>query len=135
MGIIFVIFIATDMHKRHVLTLFYFFATIGAIPLVLQKASFMKDFQESLIPLGILFISFGIVGGFFTLWLTTFELFPISYMTTSLGFCNMTSRFFTILAPKFAEFHEPVPQNILFAICLIAIMMTFLIDEKTKSFY
>ena len=86
-------------------------------------------------PTCIVFVSFGNVGSFMILWLANLDLFPVVYSTTALGFCNLTARFVTILAPMIAELPEPVPENTLFALSFGAVFLSFFVKEKTKSFY
>jgi len=42
--------------------------------------------------------------------LITAEYFPVAYSSSVFGFCNVASRFTTILAPFFAELPQPYPM-------------------------
>lgn len=85
----------------------------------------------SLMPFFVLLTRFGIGSAFGLIYLANF-IFPISYASQTLGFCNTTARTFTIMSPLIAEQEFPLPMLVFCALCIYGIVIIRFIKTTSK---
>jgi hypothetical protein len=79
----------------------------------------------------------GIGASFSLLYVGNFLLFPVSMLATSLGICNLFSRFFTVPSSYVAEFKpEFMPMTFYVAFNLFCLVLTLSLripEEKSEN--
>lgn len=83
----------------------------------------------SLMPIFVLLTRFGIGSAFGLIYLANF-IFPVTYASQTLGFCNTTARTFTIMSPLIAEQKFPAPMIVFCALCVYAVSIIRLLEIK-----
>ena len=124
-----------NMNMKQILSIFFIITVMGSLPLIYTSSVSSAFYLDYVVPASILVLSFGYCGAFMSLFLGHFDLFPVVFSTTTLGICNVFARFATVGAPLIAEIPEPLPQNLLLVLSIIAMATSFFVQEKTKSFY
>ena len=90
-------FVYTKLGVKKSLTLAFFIGIIGA-----SVISFFEQEIISYIWVFVLLTRFGIGSAFAMIYLANF-IFPISYASQTIGWCNSIARFFTIMSPLISE--------------------------------
>ena len=83
----------------------------------------------SLMPIFVLLTRFGIGSAFGLIYLANF-IFPVTYASQTLGFCNTTARTFTIMSPIIAEQEFPAPMIVFCALCIYGISIIRVLEIK-----
>lgn len=98
----------------------YILAIIGmsALTFDLQKTGI-----KMLLPLCILGSKFGVACAFNVAFVSNVQLFPVSFVATSMGYCNIFSNVGTIFAPYVAELKpESISKHIFITLCVFALL-------------
>lgn len=79
--------------------------------------------HQILLPLCILGSKFGVACGFNVAFVSNVQLFPVSFVATSMGYCNIFSNVGTIFAPYVAELKpESISKHIFITLCVFALL-------------
>ena len=118
------------LDERHQISFFNAMLVMGGVPLLYYGVG-NSDEDKMMVAGCVIFIAYGAYGTMCSLYLAHPKLFPVIYRTTTIGFCNIASRFVSILAPIIAEQPVPFPQRTLLCLSLIALLVSFTVEKKT----
>jgi hypothetical protein len=90
--------------------------------------------NQLLLTLFILGSKYGICQLYNMLYVGTTYLFPIEFVATSFGICNIWARFFSIFSPYVAELKpEELSQWVFIAIFSCSMVVSFLLQDPKRA--
>ena len=101
---------------------------IGSILYIVLGSKF-----SSLVPIMLLFASFGVSSSLNICWNSNALLFPLVFTATTNGICNFVARGATILSPQFAEFSQPTPLIIICCMSILGGFLTIFLNVQKQS--
>ena len=109
-------------------------AALGSAPVIYSEMA-SQTYREYIVPICLFIMNSGLSSCFLILYIGHIDLFPIVFLTTSMGSVNIIARFFSIFAPMVAEISEPVPEILFTLLCIIAVAVSYFVRKKTEKFY
>jgi len=109
--------------KKSLILLFFIQMTGSTLILVLG------DQIPMLMPIFVLLARLGSSAAMTLLHIATVEIFPTLVAATAFGICNVIARIACIFGPLLVEVPEPVPMSIISFMSLIAISLSFRLQE------
>lgn len=117
--------------------LFTTFSTsaVGSILLIIiNNQPSTPEIESVYIPLFVFIAKFGISAAFTMNYISFVELTPTIFTATIIGYCNVTSRLLTILAPQLAELHGNTPNFVTLSIASASAIASLGIITKLPNF-
>ena len=108
----------------------YIICASSCFILLIVQSTFDKDEILVMMPACLLVATVGLITVFLACYTATFKLFPLQERATALKWCNLVSRFLTILAPMVAEIPDPGPTYVILGFLIFSLIITFGLKEN-----